>query len=365
MLIRKYLSIFLIGLVFAIAGCSSDSSSGISDEDRLPDTDNDGIVDNHDGDIDGDGKPNQNDDDIDGDGVTNDKDGDDDGDGIADGGDSTPEGPPSVDGDSDGDGTPDKNDPTPGGDAGVACTSAEIIAPNDERFTGKYAEVSWTLLPAGCGAQSGVTGKATAEADGEIKSQNTYTESLPVNPGATHVLIRIPHKCSWDGTQEVTYSISQIGTALGDPSADTSVNYKQTIEHPVEPGAGDCQTCTSAEITWPNKNITPGQSGDLGWELFPRRCSITDAMKSALPTGTDDSTTTTGEASRQNPYNARQFASSIEIPCAPNALEGKTEKRAIAWDFSALATALGDSTVGAYKATVTQMEAANGCAGDD
>ncbi len=233
--IRKYLSIFLIGLVFAIAGCSSDSSSGISDEDRLPDTDNDGIVDKHDGDIDGDGKPNQNDDDIDGDGVTNDKDGDDDGDGIADGGDSTPEGPPSVDGDSDGDGTPDKNDPTPGGDAGVACTSAEIIAPNDERFTGKYAEVSWTLLPAGCGAQSGVTGKATAEADGEIKSQNTYTESLPVNPGATHVLIRIPHKCSWDGTQEVTYSISQIGTALGDPSADTSHKYKQTIKHPVSP----------------------------------------------------------------------------------------------------------------------------------
>ena len=229
MLIRKYLSIFLIGLVFAIAGCSGSSSSGSSDNELLPDTDNDGIVDNHDGDIDGDGKPNQNDDDIDGDGVTNDKDGDDDGDGIADGGDSTPEGPPSVDGDSDGDGTPDKNDPTPGGDAGVACTSAKIIAPNDERFTGKYAEVSWTLLPAGCGAQSGVTGKATAEADGEIN------ESLPVNPGATHVLIRIPHKCSWDGTQEVTYSISQIGTALGDPSADTSHKYKQTIKHPVSP----------------------------------------------------------------------------------------------------------------------------------
>ena len=105
--IRKYLSIFLIGFVFVIAGCSPDSTSGISEEDKLPDTDNDGIVNNHDGDIDGDGKPNQDDDDIDGDGVTNDQDGDDDGDGIADSGDSTPEGPPSVNGDSDGDGTLD------------------------------------------------------------------------------------------------------------------------------------------------------------------------------------------------------------------------------------------------------------------
>ena len=78
--IRKFLSIFLIGLVFAIAGCSSDSTSGISEEDRLPDSDGDGTVDKHE-------------DDIDGDGIVNKDHTDDDGDGIPDATDPTPNGP--------------------------------------------------------------------------------------------------------------------------------------------------------------------------------------------------------------------------------------------------------------------------------
>jgi len=199
--VRKFLSIFLIGLVFAIAGCSGSSSSGgSSDNEQLPDSDGDGIVDPHDNDMDGDG-------------IDNEDDTDDDGDGI-----------------------PDATDPTPNGDGGEAptpglvCTEAKIIAPNRDRPTGKYADVSWDLLPAGCGVQGGATGMATATAEEVIKV------SLPVSPGAGHVLVQIPHKCSWTELhQKVTYSISQIGTALGDPSADTDPdhNYKQTIEHPV------------------------------------------------------------------------------------------------------------------------------------
>ena len=53
--IRKYLSIFLIGSVFVIAGCSSGSSSSGLDRDPIEDIDGDGIADIVDPDIDGDG----------------------------------------------------------------------------------------------------------------------------------------------------------------------------------------------------------------------------------------------------------------------------------------------------------------------
>ena len=475
--IRKFLSIFLIGLVFAIAGCSSDSTSGISEEDKLPDTDNDGIVNNHDGDIDGDGKPNQNDDDIDGDGVTNDQDGDDDGDGIADGGDSTPEGPPSVNGDSDGDGTPDKNDPTPGGDAARACTSAKMYPPKDG-ITGVLNTVSWKLGPTGCDASATVNRTVVVTAS----YAGVTTESDPASLGKLTTNIKLPHDCGWRGTVPITYDFSEIGNALGDttgtyttdrraivnnrsdqrceadpctsakikwPTAgitpgqaaaldwhllpvgcalsdsqlekkvaptgtshattttgaselmdkgrsriivpcapgapegktedrkiqyeflalatalgDSDVDaYKATVTH--KPAANGCSECTSAKIKWPHTGITPGQTGDVGFELFPENCSITDAMKSARPTGTSYSTTTTGQAQRGNPNKETDRASKIEIPCAPNADEGKTEKRTVEWDFSKLATALGDSNVSAYRTTVTQAAAANGCAGDN
>ena len=52
--IRKYLSIFLIGSVFVIAGCSGSSNSGVN-KDPIEDIDGDGIADIVDPDIDGDG----------------------------------------------------------------------------------------------------------------------------------------------------------------------------------------------------------------------------------------------------------------------------------------------------------------------
>ena len=443
--IRKYLSIFLIGLVFAIAGCSSDSTSGISEEDKLPDTDNDGIVD-------------KNDPDIDGDNILNKDDTDDDGDGTPDADDSTPNGPGGE-------------APTPG----RTCTAAKMYAPKDG-ITGVLNTASWALGPTGCELGANPKVVVTASHGG------VTTESDPASLGKLTTNIKLPHDCGWRGTVPITYDFSEIGTALGDttgtyttdrraivnkrsdqrceadpctsakikwPTAgitpgqaaaldwhllpvgcalsdsqlekkvaptgtshattttgaselmdkgrsriivpcapgapegktedrkiqyeflelatalgDSNVDaYTTTVTH--KPAANGCSECTSAKIKWPNTGITPGQTGDVGFELFPENCSITDAMKSALPTGTSHGTTTTGQAQRKNPNKETDRASKIEIPCAPNADEGETEKRTVEWDFSKLATALGDSNVGAYKTTVTQAAAANGCAGDN
>jgi len=189
--IRKYLSIFLIGSVFVIAGCSSDSSSGISEEDRLPDTDNDGIVDKHDPDIDGDGILNKD------------------------------------DADDDGDGTPDTTDPTPNGDGGeaptpgLACTSA-IVLPPKEGITGRLNTASWELLPEGCETTVSRLIVVTASADqasplstdgntATSESQSAYLGKLTTN-------IILPQDCDWEGTIPITYDFSEIGNALGDSS---------------------------------------------------------------------------------------------------------------------------------------------------
>ena len=203
--IRKYLSIFLVGFVFVIAGCSSDSSSGISEEDRLPDTDNDGIVDKHDPDIDGDGILNKD------------------------------------DADDDGDGTPDTTDPTPNGDGGeaptpgLACTSA-IVLPPKEGTTGRLNTASWELLPEGCETTVSRLIVVTASADqasplstdgntATSESQSAYLGKLTTN-------IILPQDCGWEGTIPITYDFSEIANALG----DSSPGYTPTVDASV----GDC-----------------------------------------------------------------------------------------------------------------------------
>ena len=197
--IRKYLSIFLIGFVFAIAGCSSDSSSGISEEDRLPDTDNDGIVDKHDPDIDGDGILNKD------------------------------------DADDDGDGTPDTTDPTPNGDGGEAptpgltCTSA-VPKPPKAGITGRLNTASWELLPEGCETTVSRLIVVTASADeasplstdgnkATSESQSAYLGKLTTN-------IILPQDCGWEGTIPITYDFSEIANALG----DSSPGYTPTVD---------------------------------------------------------------------------------------------------------------------------------------
>ena len=200
--IRKYLSIFLIGLVFAIAGCSSDSTSGISEEDRLPDTDNDGIVDKNDHDIDGDGTLNKD------------------------------------DTDDDGDGTPDATDPTPNGPGGeaptpdLACTSAKVKPPK-VGFTGVLNTVSWELLPDGCGPSSNPKVVIGAE-HGDVS-----TKSDPASLGELTTNITLPQDCSWEGDVLITYDFSEIGTALGD-SASRYIRRAKAL-------VGPCD--------WPNDTI--------------------------------------------------------------------------------------------------------------
>ena len=258
--IRKYLSIFLIGLVFAIAGCSPDSTSGISEEDKLPDTDNDGIVDKHDPDIDGDGILNKDDTDIDGDGISNPTPDDNDGDGIPNSDDSTPNVPD----------TP--TDPTPNGDGGEAptpdltCTSANIFPPKNG-ITGVLNTASWKLLPEGCELSATVSSLLTVTASAE----GVTTESDPASLGELTTNIILPHDCDWSGTQAITYDFSAIGTALG----DTSGNY--TAERVTDVGSHPrlCKKppvlCTSVTFTAPEQ-AKFNSSYELTWRLSPEGC---------------------------------------------------------------------------------------------
>jgi len=201
--IRKFLSIFLIGLVFAIAGCSSDSTSGISDEDRLPDTDNDGIVDKNDPDIDGDGIVNKD------------------------------------DTDDDGDGTPDATDPTPNGDGdqaptpGLVCTSAKIKPPRNG-ITGRLNTVSWELLPERCEATVSRTVVVTASADKASTASTdgdgkATTESQNASLGRLTTNIILPQDCDWSGVETIAYDFSEIGNALGDVSGVATGSYTQEV----------------------------------------------------------------------------------------------------------------------------------------
>jgi hypothetical protein len=268
--IRKFLSIFLIGLVFAIAGCNSNSTSGISDAERGSDIDGDGIGDEHDGDIDGDDIPNGNDDDIDGDGILNKDDTDDDGDGTPDATDPTPEGP--------GDNSPSKKNCEDNGstwddvsnqcapivgdsridvcinsggiwefsqcteedarEVANPCTSAKIFPANDDYHTGdKNARIKWELQPDRCELSSGqnATIQVTAYHRG---AEPTTRYSGNVEVGQEYAGINIPHNCKWPenhpegGKKKIEYDFSQIGTALGDTAGVAAGRYKQTIPHP-------------------------------------------------------------------------------------------------------------------------------------
>ena len=219
--IRKYLSIFLIGLVFAIAGCSSDSTSGISEEDRLPDTDNDGIVDKNDPDIDGDGSLNKD------------------------------------DTDDDGDGTPDATDPTPNGPGGEAptpdltCISANILPPNDG-ITGVQDTASWELLPAGCGLSANPKVVVTADHGG------VSTESDSASLGKLTTNITLPQDCSWVGTALIGYDFSEIGSALGDASGDYTTSANADV------GSCEFKAIADANIARsPNASCSPANNGDV------------------------------------------------------------------------------------------------------
>jgi len=263
MRIRKHLSIFLIGFAFVVAGCSGgSSSSGSNDLELLPDTDNDGIVNDHDFDIDGDGTLNEDDSDVDGDGISNPTPDDNDGDGIPNPDDSTPNTP----------NTP--TDPTPAGGPGVTpptpglvCTSATMLPPKDA-ITGVRMTVSWDLLPAGCGV--GVTSLVAVTAsnpDGKITETSQF-----VGVGTLTADITIPHSCNWEAeTKAITYDFSQIGDALG----DTTGTYTTSRDADVGSHPHLCKKppvlCTSVTFTAPQE-AKFDSSYELTWRLSPEGC---------------------------------------------------------------------------------------------
>ena len=281
------------------------------------------------------------------------------------------------------------------------------------------ATIAWKLLPAGC---------ALAKAQNQdVKPTGTHkgytTEGVSKKVGSLTTKIRVPSAPNQGNTpRAVKYEFSELGAALGDKAG----GYKNTVTHAPPTGAGDddgdgipdkeepvgsepgpgepkqCPSdatgtypscacsdgwtydsnkndclpvagnelprCTSAVISWADPRTSPAKDpygySQVDWVLLPRGCPVSDAQRSALPTGTSYSTTTTGEAQRQNPNGKNQFASRIKVPCAPNAPEGKTGDRTVKWDFSDLAAALGDGNLGAYNATVIHQPANNGCDGD-
>jgi len=275
--IKKLLLLGILPVFLVIAGCSSKSSSGGLNQEII-DTDGDGILDQFDPDIDGDGIPNQLDPDIDGDGIPNDVDKDDDGDGIPDTDDQTASG-----GDSTG-----KN----------FCSSAKIIPPNGDLVSGTIAYVSWSLKPKGCLVNRPGKGKAIASPPAARKDVAS-TVSLAVSPGAARVAIQIPKTCV--GTSLlVTYDISQIGLALGDPNAGGS-NYKQGVNHPVRCKGNEIPetaplVCPDGSSNWPNCTCPDGQSFDANTNSclidfgpgLPGQCpsnAIGDPPYCSCPTG--------------------------------------------------------------------------------
>ena len=199
--VKKYLSIFLIGLAFAIAGCSSGSSSGGLDRDPIEDIDGDGIADIVDPDMDGDGIPN------------------------------------AEDPDDDNDGVEDSIDPSPPpGPSSKTCVAATILPPNDEISPGDNGELSWELLPQGCvlpatraNAGAGVTVRAAPQRTGTATSATANAGNCVAQGRNGKVQcfteIKVPEGC---GQFAVVYDISEVGVVLGDTNLSKGA-YRQTV----------------------------------------------------------------------------------------------------------------------------------------
>ena len=203
MQLKKYLSIFLIGIAFAVAGCSGDSNSGVNKE-PIDDIDGDGIADIVDPDIDGDGIPNE------------------------------------QDPDDDNDGVEDSIDPTPPVKPGTkTCTAAQILPPEGgpgKHQLGDIGELGWKLLPEGCvlplarDAGQGVPVSATKVDDGKFSDATAKAgncDGRTPEQVQCGVDIEIPKGCGPKGEARVTFDITEIGLALGDTTLSKGV-YTQT-----------------------------------------------------------------------------------------------------------------------------------------
>ena len=200
---------FVIVSMFALAGCTSSSTSGV-DFDR--DTDSDGISDKNDLDIDGDGIPNVSDPDIDGDGIPNEQDPDRDGDGKGDNGDiGSPSGPV------------------------ASCTTIELHPrPDTDVTSGRMTSIGWRLLSAtgdqDCGvAQSGIA-RIYADSNAERNQSKQFNPAGSVR--AVEILVPLPLDCT--ETVQVTYDLTDIAEIIG---ADPADGFTYQATHPVDQAA--------------------------------------------------------------------------------------------------------------------------------
>ena len=361
--LKKYLSIFLIGFAFAVAGCSSsDSSGGISDSDQAPDTDGDGIIDDNDLDIDGDGILNKDDTDIDGDGTPN-------------AGDENPNGGPGVTPptDTDGDGIPD-----------VPCTSADIQWPKAELDTGTRVKIKWTLLPEGCGLtdERNVRVMATARNPNADPAEETSNRHY-VGAGTTS--ITLPHNCDWDRADEprrvIYYDFTSLGEALGDTN---TANYEY-YENNQEVGSGDeiCEgnepepdsdpkgdqgssnPCTQAvKLNVYDKNPT-GASTKITWDFAPSGCQLNDQQAESVAVVTAYNQWAQPDTKTSNPkWRLKDKNAWIIIPnrCAWYK-ENPEGIHRIWYDFSSIGYQLGDTdgiNAGNYEINLTHSNGSNG-----
>ena len=321
--VKKYLSIFLIGLAFAITGCSSGSSSGGLDRDPIEDIDGDGIADIVDPDMDGDG-------------ILNEQDPDDDNDGVEDSIDPTP--PPGL--------------------STKTCVAATILPPNDETFPGEDGELSWELLPQGCvlpatraNAGTGVTVRAAPQrttGDPTSATANAGNCAAQGRNGNVQCFtkIKVPEGC---GQFAVVYDISEVGDVLGDTDLSKGA-YQQKVFHKgnaCETGPEPDVACTSAIIQWPEEKLETGTKVKIRWTLLPEGCGLTDEKDIEVQATAHNS----GADPKQRKSNKRrvgQFKTAIRIPhnCKwdPDPSKGTNidSSVAIQYDFSALGKVLGD-----------------------
>ena len=339
--IRKYLSIFLIGFVFVIAGCSSGSSSSGLDRDPIEDIDGDGIADIVDPDIDGDGIPNADDP-------------DDDNDGVEDSVDPTPPPTPST----------------------KTCVAASILPPNEETTPGDNGELGWTFVPDGCvlpatraSSGTGVTVRAVPEGTGTATSAIVNAGNCLENGRHGKVQcfteIKVPDSCGKFG---VVYDISEVGIVLGDTNLSKGA-YQQTVWHTGEScsSQGLPNPCTQAhnfKIKFNEEKLT-GDSTKIKWDYLPSGCQLNKEQEKFVPVVT----ATNQWADPPTTYSTQEWVLEnkqtwIKIPnnCAWYENDPEGIKK-ISYDFKSIGYELGDVdgvNAGNYALDFTHKHGPNG-----
>ena len=337
--VKKYLSIFLIGLAFAIAGCSSGSSSGGLDRDPIEDIDGDGIADIVDPDMDGDGIPN------------------------------------AEDPDDDNDGVEDSIDPSPPpGPSSKTCVAATILPPNDEISPGDNGELSWELLPQGCvlpatraNAGAGVTVRAAPQRTGTATSATANAGNCVAQGRNGKVQcfteIKVPEGC---GQFAVVYDISEVGVVLGDTNLSKGA-YRQTVWHTGKScvGEGLPNPCTQAINLKINEKKLTGDSTKITWDFAPSGCQLNTEQEEsvAVVTATNQYAKPETKTSNQK-WLLKDKNSWIIVPNDCQWYENNPEGiKKISYDFSGIGYQLGDIAgvnAGNYALDVTHKHGPNG-----